>query len=309
MKEEKKLQQEEWYDNPSMVTNLIIGLIFLIILLSQSFAINHNLSVDSILISIMNHNMIYLLVIIYFILLKTQTGKKYFNFLNIFLIVLYAVTAVTSFLTIFQSFTLRALLSFGVNVIFVVYLVYTFLQNTRVWKEFKLEKSLFSDIQNSNYFYSIIVLSVLLLTVNLISTTSLDGTILTTMDFIYTILFARYIYLYHDYLDQKYKRVGVDIGEKVREIVKEQKLDEKIQSTKEKIVDATQDMKDKVDDFVENSKIDERINEVQEEIVDAAKNMKDKVDDLIQDTKTVSTKKSTAKKNRTTVKKKYEKVD
>lgn len=41
--DEKKVELE-WYDNPSIVTNLLIVVISLIIIFSQSFAVNSNMS-------------------------------------------------------------------------------------------------------------------------------------------------------------------------------------------------------------------------------------------------------------------------
>ena len=82
---EKNEKKVEWYNEPSMVTSILIGLIVVIILLSQSFAIKNELSAMSILSSILSHNSVYLLVCVYFIFLKTKLGKKYFNYLNIFL--------------------------------------------------------------------------------------------------------------------------------------------------------------------------------------------------------------------------------
>ena len=79
MELEKKQIEIEWYDNPLIVTNIIIGLIAIIIILSQSFAINNNLSTQAILRSIINHNSIYLIVLVYFVALKTNIGKKYFD--------------------------------------------------------------------------------------------------------------------------------------------------------------------------------------------------------------------------------------
>ena len=52
-------KEEFWYDNPNIVTNLIIGLIAIIVILSQSFAINNNLTTGEILRNIINHNSIY----------------------------------------------------------------------------------------------------------------------------------------------------------------------------------------------------------------------------------------------------------
>ena len=86
MELEKKQVAVEWYDNPGIITNIIIALIAIIIILSQSFAINNNLSTQAILSSIINHNSVYLIVLVYFVALKTRVGKRYFDFLNVFLV-------------------------------------------------------------------------------------------------------------------------------------------------------------------------------------------------------------------------------
>ena len=69
---EKKKNDVEWYNEPRKITNLIILMIGLIIILSQSFAVNNGLSVGEILSSILNHNISYLLVCVYFVALKTN---------------------------------------------------------------------------------------------------------------------------------------------------------------------------------------------------------------------------------------------
>ena len=77
---DKEKEKLEWYNDPSIVTNVILGLILLIIILSQSFAINNNMSTTDILSSILNHNSIYLLALVYFMSLKFSAGRKYFDF-------------------------------------------------------------------------------------------------------------------------------------------------------------------------------------------------------------------------------------
>ena len=56
-------KEEFWYDNPNIVTNLIIGLIAIIVILSQSFAINNNLTTGEILRNIINHKKYFFFVI------------------------------------------------------------------------------------------------------------------------------------------------------------------------------------------------------------------------------------------------------
>ena len=76
----------EWYNDASTITTGVIGLIIITILLSQSFAIKNGLSAVDILSSILTHNSTYLCVCLYFIALKTKFGKKYFDHLNLILI-------------------------------------------------------------------------------------------------------------------------------------------------------------------------------------------------------------------------------
>ena len=76
-------KEKEWYDNPDLITTMLIGVIILSIILSQSFAIRNHLDTGTILRSILNHNSLYLLALVYFIFIKTKIEKRYFHFLNI----------------------------------------------------------------------------------------------------------------------------------------------------------------------------------------------------------------------------------
>lgn len=273
MELEKKQTEIEWYDNPLIVTNIIIGLIAIIIILSQSFAINNNLSTQAILRSIINHNSIYLIVLVYFVALKTNIGKKYFDFLNIFLIILYFLTAITSVLTLFQSFSLESLIGCLLQIVLFVYLFHTLLRRTRVWKDFHLKKSPFNEIKNDSYFYIVMILAIILLAIDLIATTTFDGTVLALLDAIYIILFARYVYLYGCFLDNKEKKINTTTS---------------VEEIKEKV----ELVKDKLDEVVDD------IQDTVEERIDA---IAAKVDDIKKDNKTVkdttNTKKKTTKKS------------
>ena len=226
---EKNEKKVEWYNEPSMVTSILIGLIVVIILLSQSFAIKNELSAMSILSSILSHNSVYLLVCVYFIFLKTKLGKKYFNYLNIFLILIYLLTSFTSLLTVFQSFNLVSIISLCIQLFIVLYLVHTFFRGTRIWNDFKLNKSPFNEFTNEGYFYTIVILAVILLAVNLIMTTSFDGTVLALLDCSFNVLFARYIYLYWNFLD--YKKIDIKNSGNFDKVV------DKVEDAFEKLLD------------------------------------------------------------------------
>lgn len=287
----------EWYDNPNIITTFIIGLIGLIILLSQSFAIKNNLSPLNMLGSILNHNILYLLVGIYFIALKTKVGKRYFDFLNMFLIILYILEAITSLLTVFQSFGLASLLIFSIDILILIYLFHTMLRNTALWKSAGIDKSPFNEITNSGYFSTIVILAITLLAVDLVSSTSLDGTILSLLDASFTCLFVRYIFLYGDYLDSKkiavnnegnFNEIKELISNKVDNFVDEHDLDDKFDKLKDKVDDVKEDIKDVAGDIrdtfvdvADDLKIEEKFNEAKE----ATSKFVDSVSDNISDVK------------------------
>ena len=278
MEKEKSDVRIAWYDNPGIITNIIIGLIAVIILLSQSFAINNNLSTHEILSSIINHNSVYLIVLVYFVALKTNIGKRYFDFLNIFLVLLYFITGITSFLTIFQSFSLEALVACALHLTLFVYLFHTLFRRTRVWKEFHLNKSPFNEIKNDAYFYAISVLTIFLLALDLIVTTTPDGAILSIFDASYMLAFARYVFLYGCFVDNKERKINPTTSmEEVREALND--LGEKVGDVVDNVADIVEDTVDQVE---------KKINDVVEKKDESKKTVK-------KSTKKTTTKKSVKK--------------
>lgn len=233
MEENKKVIN--WYDNPNFITTLAISVLALIIILSQSFAVKNNIGTNDILRSLLNHNSIYLLGLIYFIPLKTLSGKKYFNYLNVFLIIVYGVFTVTGVLTIIQSFGLTSLVNLSINLILLVYMIHTLLIDTKIWKDFKLEKSPLNEIESENYYYVLVILAIILLTINLIQTSTVAGAVVSLLGCIYTCILSRYIYLYKAHIDS-------------RNTLKEDKKEQKnIAKSKEKINKDIEDKKETKD--------------------------------------------------------------
>ena len=200
MEENKK--EVYWYNNPNFITTLAISIAVLIIVLSQSFAVKNNIGTNDILRSLLNHNSIYILGLIYFIPLKTLSGKKHFNHLNIFLILIYIVFSVTGILTILQSFGLTSLVGLAINIVLLVYLIHTLLIDTKIWKDFKLEKSPLNEIKGENYYYTLVILSIIYRDY-LCSPEekTMAGTIISILGCIYTCILSRYIYLYRVHID------------------------------------------------------------------------------------------------------------
>ena len=240
---EEKEKEIKWYDSANTITSLIIGVILLIVICSQSFTTtgNNSLSVFS---SIMNHNSLYLVVLVYFVFLKTKQGKQYFNYLNTFLVFIYLITTITSLLTVVQSFSLNTVLSFAENTILLLYMIHTLFRDTIVWKEFRLNYSPFNEIANESYFYSLIVIVVFMLVVNLISTVVFSGLLLSCLDAIYVVLLGRYIYLYREYLDlhqlDSENEGNFDgVRKDIQEVLDSTTIDEKVVDAYEKVKEET----------------------------------------------------------------------
>ena len=98
----------------------------------------------------------------------------------------------------FKSFSLSAIIGLVLNVVIVCYMMYTFLPETRLWKELKFNKLPISDLKNEWLYYAVCVISGALLMVNLIDAFNFSGVVITVFDTAYIILFSRYIYLYKE---------------------------------------------------------------------------------------------------------------
>ena len=196
---EKIKKEISWYNNPNIITIVLAFLSFIIIIASQSFAVKTNMDAIDILRSLLNHNAIYIIMFAYFILLQTSVGKKYFNFLNLLLIVFYLIECVASIFTILQSFGITSLVNLLLHIIIVLYLIYTFMRDTRMWQELKLDKIPFDEIGNDIYFYLIVILATISLAVNLIDASNFEEVCVSLLDTVYYIFFGRYIYIYIKY--------------------------------------------------------------------------------------------------------------
>lgn len=264
----------KWYDNAGIITSLIIGIIALIILASQSFAVSGESSL-ALFGSVINHNSIYLLVVIYFIVLKTYFGKRYFNYINLILVFLYLLATCTSFLTVIQSFSLNTVVTFAMNFVIVIYLIHTMFRDTRIWSDYKMGNSPFNELSNDWYFYTLVVLSLFLLAINLVSTVVIGGVVISVLDSVYIMLFARYIYLYRNYLDSR--EIDAD-------------NDGNFDAMRENIKNTVDEVSNKVNEFVEKNEIDERIDEIKDKVVEGTNEIREKVSDLINDDKEIKKK-------------------
>ena len=199
----EKSREKDFFDSPSIITYILIGLLIVLIILSQSFAIRTHMGAFDLFRSIINHNSLYLISLIYFILIRTKIGKKYFDYLNIIIFIFYLLTTFASLFTIFQSFGFYSILSLSFNVLFTLYFGYSFFTNTVIGKELKLSDSPLAEIKNSEYYYILIGIISVSLIVSLISVNSFEDVVVYLLETIYQFMFIRYIYLYKEYRQKK----------------------------------------------------------------------------------------------------------
>lgn len=247
---EEKKKELSWYDNPNMLTTLILLDLFLIIICSQSLGIGSQLTGWELFRNVINLNTTYVLVLIYFLLLKFRVGKRYFNILNLVLLLLYFITMVTSFLSIFQTFNITSLLMLLMNLIIFIQMFHTLLRDTRIWKEFGLEKSPFNEIHNDSYFYIVSILAILYLAINLIFTDDFNGVVITLFVSIFYMLFSRFIMLYSNYLDSK----GIDVNnsgnfDQIKEKVSEKINVESVEDKMDLLTEKLEDLENKVKEY------------------------------------------------------------
>ena len=253
---EQNKKEKDWFDSPNIVTYVIIGLLIILILASQSFAIQNRLSFGEIFRSIINHNAIYFITLIYFVLLRFKIGKKYFDYLNVLMAILYLLLSFASVFTIFQSFGLASLLNLALTVVLTLYFIYAFICNTVIGKELKISNTPLNEIKNQQYFSIICVLLALILVVDLIAATDFEGVVISLLEVMYQVLFARYIYLYKEYSDTKAKRRKESL--KQEEVVEEK--EEPVMEKEEKTEKITE-----VKIEVEETKVEEGKQEEEKE--------------------------------------------
>ena len=198
-----KSSEKDFFDSPSMITYILIGLLVVLIILSQSFAIQSHMEAGDIFRSIINHNSIYLVSLIYFILIRVKFGKKYFDYLNVVMFVFYLLTTFASLFTIFQSFGFDSILNLAFNVLITLYFGYSFFTSTVIGKDLKLSDSPLAEINNGQYYYLLIGIIAISLIVSLVSVNSFEDVVVHLLEAIYKFMFVRYVYLYKEYIERK----------------------------------------------------------------------------------------------------------
>ena len=196
-------KEKDFFDSPSMITFILIGLLIVLIILSQSFAIQNNMEAGDIFRSIINHNSIYLVSLIYFILIRFKFGKKYFDYLNVCMFVFFLLSTFAGLFTIFQSFGFSSILNLTFNVLV------------------------------SQYYYLLIGIIAIDLVVSLITVNNFEDVVVYLLEAMYEFFLIRYIYLYKEYVEHKNSSEIAD-KKKFNESVVDDKSGEEVKSKKKK---------------------------------------------------------------------------
>ncbi len=201
MKKEKNIK---YYSNPNIIVNSIIIVLIIGMIFSQTFLIDNTIdSMFESIVSVINHNSINILILAYFIALKFKVGKVNFNYFNIFLTILYLIISITSVLALIQNITLISILTLIIHIIILLYIINSLFIETKIWEVYKLDKSFLNTITNTNYFNSVIIISIILVSVSLITIERVELLVLTVIDSLIFVLIARYLFLYGRHVSKK----------------------------------------------------------------------------------------------------------
>ena len=224
--------EKDFFDSPSMITFILIGLLVVLIILSQSFAIQSHMEAGEIFRSIINHNSIYLVSLIYFILIRFKFGKKYFDYLNVLFFVFFLLSTFAGLFTIFQSFGFASILNLSFNILVTLYFGYSFFTDTVIGRDLKLSDSPLSEIKNGQYYYLLLGIIAVSLVVSLIDVNNFEDVVVYLLEAMYQFFLIRYIYLYKEYIESKSEEKSKEKKETIR--VKENKKEESGAFEKEK---------------------------------------------------------------------------
>ena len=228
----QKNNEIDFFDSPSMITFILIGLLVVLIILSQSFAIQSHMEAGEIFRSIINHNSIYLVSLIYFILIRFKVGKKYFDYLNVLFFVFFLLSTFAGLFTIFQSFGFASILNLSFNILVTLYFGYSFFTDTVVGRDLKLADSPLSEIKNGQYYFLLLGIIAVSLVVSLIDVNNFEDVVVYLLEAMYQFFLIRYIYLYKEYIESKNDEKSKVKKETVK--VKEDKKEEDVVLEKDK---------------------------------------------------------------------------
>ncbi len=196
-------REKDWYDDPNILTTVMLFILGLILILSQTYAIRNHLGLWYMIRSLINYSSVYVILLAYFILLKTKVGKRYFVIMNVILGGMFAILSLGSVFSMIQFFKLETIFSFLQNTCVFFYFVKVMGKDTNLYFKLGFSKIPFDKVTNDYYFYGISALYILGMVLSFVDKPPFDTFVLLLLQTIFFIGFVRYLYLYQEYLDER----------------------------------------------------------------------------------------------------------
>jgi len=195
-------RERDWYDDPNILTTVIALILGLILILSQTYAIRNHLGLWYMIRSLINYSSVYVILLAYFILLKTKVGKRYFVLMNIILGFMFAILSLGSIFSMIQFFKLETIFTFLQNTLVFFYFVKVLWRDTKLYSMFGFSKIPFDKVTNDYYFYGISALFILGMILSFVDRPPFDSFVLLLLQTLFFIGFVRYLYLYQEYCEE-----------------------------------------------------------------------------------------------------------
>lgn len=193
---DKEIKDIKFLNDPTQITNILIVGLLIYMLVSIIYSYISDLG----LLDLIGNHFFYIVLTIYFILLKVQFGKKHFSYMNVVLVLLLCINFIGSLFNILTTFNFTTLFSLFVDILLLSYFSNSFfskyLENIKPLKR----------INNTKIFYILSFILILLHIMLLIKYfTVLPGIKICKyiMQLLILLFFTRYIYLYKKYKEMK----------------------------------------------------------------------------------------------------------
>ncbi len=193
----------EWYDNPNLIINLMIGLLGIAVLVAQTIAIRMGLSFQESVNQLFNDSSVYLFYLVYFILINLRFGKKHFDALSIVAFIFQSILLLTSLLNIIQTIGIKTIFEFILSIGMWLYISNSLIRTTKIWNDFNLDLVPTKFFKNIDYFYIVTASSLIILVIGLIDSFDFNYVLVILLDCLVYIGIARYLYLYRKYNEEK----------------------------------------------------------------------------------------------------------
>ncbi len=200
----------EWFNNPNLIVNMMIGLLAIGILISQTVAIRSGLDFQQAVNQLFNDNSVYTIYLVYFVSLNFKFGKRHFDALSVVMFVFQSIILLTSLLNIIQAVGLISIFDFIMHVALWLYISNSLIKRTSFWKNLNLEQVSFTFIKNIDYFYIVVASSLIILILGLIGSLDFNYVLIILLDCLVYIGVARYLYLFSKYFEDKNKQEEVE---------------------------------------------------------------------------------------------------